>query len=334
MTTFQSHLLRLNLFHRLAALLLGLAVLAAAVPGFCGPIHDAARTGDLAKVKSLVAEHPDLVSSKDEQYGQTPLHIAVFNGHKDVVEFLLANKADVNARAKNGSTPLHLAAGKGNKEIVELLLANKAELNAVDNDGWTPLHSATLFKQQEIEDLLTAKGATDPLAAKKPPAPTPAADTHAEKVPPKETGKDGQFTSYDDGTVLDTKTKLMWMGRDNGVAMSWPDAKKYAVDYRGAGYSDWRLPTLAEVSGLYDKSKVHKTFCLAAVDDLGVAADEVHLPDIFHLSCTRMWTSEERSNKPGSATVFDFHSGADAARPEAKEFVDTASRVLVVRNVK
>ncbi len=334
MNTFQSHLLRFNPFHRLAALLLGAAALAAATPGLCGPIHDAARAGDLAKVQSLVKQQPDLVFSKDEQYGQTPLHIAAFYGHKDVAEFLLANKADVNARAKNGSTPLHLAAGRGNKEIVELLLANKAEVNAVDNEGWTPLHSATTFKQKEIEDLLVAKGGADPLAPKKPPATPPAADTHAEKSPPKETGKDGQFTSYDDGTVVDTKTRLMWMGRDSGSALSWPGAKKYAEDYRGAGYSDWRLPTLAEISALYDKAKTRRTYCPQAVDDLGAAADEVHLPDAFHLTCTRVWTSQERSDKPGSATIFDFHSGADAARPDVKEFVDTASRVLVVRDAK
>jgi hypothetical protein len=47
-----------------------------------------------------------------------------------------------------------------------------------------------------------------------------------------------------------------------------------------------------------------------------------------------MWTSEERSDKPGSATVFDFHSGKDLARPEAKDFVDNASRALLVRDVK
>jgi hypothetical protein len=334
MNTFQSHLLHLKLFNRSAALLFGFAALATATPGFCGPIHDAARAGDLAKVESLVKQQPGLVSSKDEQYGQTPLHMAAFNGHKDVAEFLLANKADVNARAKNGSTPLHLAAAKGNKDVVELLLANKAEINALDNDGWSPMHSAVFFGQKEIADLLASKGGKELPPPKQPPASAPAADTHAGKSPPKETGKDGQFTSYDDGTILDTKTKLMWMARDNGSALSWPGAKKFAEDYRGAGYSDWRLPTLAEISPLYDKSRTHRTFCPAAVDDLGAAADEVHLPDIFRLTCTRVWTSQERSDKPGSVTVFDFHSGADAARPGAKEFVDTASRVLVVRNEK
>jgi hypothetical protein len=332
MKTFQSHRLRLNLTNRLTALLFGLAALAASLPGLCAPIHDAARAGDLAKVQALVKADPGVVASPDEQFGQTPLHVAAFNDRKDVAEFLLANKADVNAKAKNGSTPLHLAAAKGNKEIVELLLDNKAEINAVDNEGWSPLHSAIIWERKDVQDLLTAKGGVDLPATKKPAKTTPAAP--AEKTPPKETSKDGQFTAYDDGTVLDTKTKLMWMGRDNGSAFSWPDAKKYAADYRGAGYTDWRLPTLAEVSALYDKAKTRRSFCASAVDELGAIADEIHLTESIHLSCTRLWTSEERSGKQGWATIFDLHTGSDAGRPGTKEFVDTASRVLVVRDAK
>ncbi|MGD0941565.1 MAG: ankyrin repeat domain-containing protein [Terracidiphilus sp.] len=327
MNTFQSRRLCLNLPNRIGALVIGLAALAAGTQGFCDPIHDAARAGNLDQVKALVQAHPDLVSSKDQKYGQTPLHFAAFNDRKDVAEFLLANKADVNAKSKNGSTPLHLAAGKGNKDIVELLLANKAEIDAVDSEGWSPVHSAMVFNQKEIADLLIAKGGKELPAPPKPPA-------AAEKGPPKETGKDGQFTSYDDGTVLDTKTKLMWMSRDNSSGVSWLDAKKYATEFKGAGYSDWRLPTLAELSALYDKDKTRRSFCQPAVDEMGAAADEIHLTNSIHLTCTRVWTSDERSDKPGFATVYDFHSGKDAARPEVKEFVDTASRVLVVRNVK
>ena len=60
----------------------------------------------------------------------TPLHCAAAEGHKDVAELLLANKAEVNAKDNNGGTPLHDAAVKGHKDVAELLLANKAEVNA------------------------------------------------------------------------------------------------------------------------------------------------------------------------------------------------------------
>jgi len=40
------------------------------------------------------------------------------------------NKADVNATNNYGDTPLHLAASRAQKDIVEFLLANKADINA------------------------------------------------------------------------------------------------------------------------------------------------------------------------------------------------------------
>ena len=47
-----------------------------------------------------------MVFSKDNK-GKTPLHWAALSGHKDVVELLLASKAEVNAKNNDGQTPLH-----------------------------------------------------------------------------------------------------------------------------------------------------------------------------------------------------------------------------------
>jgi ankyrin repeat protein len=324
-TTFHGCLqpLPLTILRRIAVALLALSALASGVAGFCGPIHDAVRDGDLAKVKTLLTEHPDLASSKDEKFGQTPLHVAALNDRLDVAKLLVASKADVNAAASNGSTPLHLAAAKGNKDIAELLLNSKADVNAVDHDGWSPLHSAITYGRKEMEDYLRQQGGQD-LPAK----------PSSEKAAPKESGKDGQFTAYDDGTVVDTKTNLMWAARDNGTSVSWPKVKAFADSSRVAGYTDWRLPTLAELSALYDPSKNRRTYCQTAVDEMGAMADEVHITDLIRLSCPRVWTSQERADKPGSYTIFDFHGGKDAARPGSDDFIDTASRVLLVRPAK
>src|ERR1039457_3502221 len=83
-------------------------ILAALLGGscaFCGEIHTAAQKGDLAKVKALLKDNPDLVFSKDNQFGVTPLHVAAAQGYKDLAEFLLTANADVNAKANNGWTP-------------------------------------------------------------------------------------------------------------------------------------------------------------------------------------------------------------------------------------
>ena len=72
-----------------------------------------------------------------------------------------------------------------------------------------------------------------------------------------EKARDGRFIAYDNGTVLDTKTNLMWAAKDNGSDINWADAKSYCENYRGGGYTDWRMPTTDELAGLYDAAKTY-----------------------------------------------------------------------------
>jgi len=48
----------------------------------------------------------------------TPLHYAAANGHQGVVEYLVNQKVDINAKNKDGNTPLEIAS-KSN--VVEFL---------------------------------------------------------------------------------------------------------------------------------------------------------------------------------------------------------------------
>src|ERR1017187_863378 len=102
------------------------------------PILAAVRDGDLEKVKALLKGSPDLVFKKDN-FGWTPLHYAAHWDRRDVAEWLLSNKAEVNAKEEDGITPLHFAAEEGLKDVVELLLSSNADVNAKDNDSNTPL---------------------------------------------------------------------------------------------------------------------------------------------------------------------------------------------------
>ena len=86
----------------------------------CGEIHDAAVDGALTKVKALLKDNPDLVSSRDRD-GMTPLHWAEQESHRDVADLLLANKAQVSAGDNNGWIPLHYAAAYGYTEAAALL---------------------------------------------------------------------------------------------------------------------------------------------------------------------------------------------------------------------
>ena len=62
--------------------------------------------------------------------------------------------SDVNAKDDVGWTPLHSAAYDGHKEIVELLIAKGADVNAKNNFEDTPLD----FADGEIADFLRIHG--------------------------------------------------------------------------------------------------------------------------------------------------------------------------------
>jgi len=83
------------------------------------PVHEAAKEGDLAKVKSLITEGSD-VNVRDE-IGFTPLHYAAYRGYKDVAGLLILKGANVNAVDRTDTTPLNWADQAGHEEVAELL---------------------------------------------------------------------------------------------------------------------------------------------------------------------------------------------------------------------
>ena len=48
---------------------------------------------------------------------------------------------------------------------------------------------------------------------------------------------------------------LMWTVRENGFDLDWNEAKAYCEACRVGGYSDWRMPTIEELQGLYDSKR-------------------------------------------------------------------------------
>ena len=58
--------------------------------------------------------------------------MAAFNGHLDVAEYLVNQKADINAKDKDNYTPLHIAAQNSHLSVVECLINQKADINAKD----------------------------------------------------------------------------------------------------------------------------------------------------------------------------------------------------------
>ncbi len=110
-----------------------------------------------------------------------------------------------------------------------------------------------------------------------------------------ETGRDGRFIAYDNGTVLDNGTNLMWAAHDSGSNINRDDAKSYCEHYRGGGYTDWRMPTGNELAALYDTGKIYMSNC----------GNPVYLTALIHLTCSSIWASEARDSD-AATFYFDF----------------------------
>ena len=80
------------------------------------------------KTVALLRSRKVLISMQKTR-GDTPLHEAAYHGQTEVLELLLKQGADINAKDRFGKTPLHWAAKNGKTEVVELLLKNGADIH-------------------------------------------------------------------------------------------------------------------------------------------------------------------------------------------------------------
>ena len=95
--------------------------------------------------------------------GYTCLHFACDGSdkgfkRKDIVEKLLENKAELEARDAKGNTPLLTAAGTGVSDLVKLLIDRRADVNAVNARGLGALQRAANHSS-EVWGILRKAGA-------------------------------------------------------------------------------------------------------------------------------------------------------------------------------
>ena len=88
----------------------------------------------------------------------TPLHFAVRQRSPEVISYLLAAGAKVDALNGHGQTALHLAAENGRKDIAEILLKEGAPVEIVDLKKMSPLAVAVRNDQLHIVRLLLRFG--------------------------------------------------------------------------------------------------------------------------------------------------------------------------------
>ena len=98
------------------------------------PLHIAAFTGNLGAVKVLLNGKADVHSTK-QAYRMTPLHLAAMGGHKEIIEALLSEGAQADARAHRGKTAADWARRRGHTQLAERLKAISDEQRRKKRNG-------------------------------------------------------------------------------------------------------------------------------------------------------------------------------------------------------
>ncbi|XP_047520600.1 oxysterol-binding protein-related protein 1 isoform X2 [Pieris napi] len=120
-----------------------------------------ARHGEMAMVKAIIEAKKAEKLTVDlnckgklrGNLGWTPLHLATYFGHKQVVLALLEAGVDVDEVNEDGDTALHKAAFIGNEELVIILLNQNADVTVMNGEGKTP---CDVSKSQDVQRLLEA----------------------------------------------------------------------------------------------------------------------------------------------------------------------------------
>ena len=123
-------------------------------------VFEAAALGRTDRLAELLQADKSCANARADD-GFTPLQLAAFFAQPDAVQLLLQNGADPRAVAENDMRiqPLHAALVQGNRRVVELLLDAGADVDARQHNGWTALQAAAQHGSAELAELLLARGA-------------------------------------------------------------------------------------------------------------------------------------------------------------------------------
>jgi len=105
-----------------------------------------------------------------------------------------------------------------------------------------------------------------------------------------------EYIDNNDGTISDTRMRLIWQKNTAPGIYNWYDANTYCENLVLADYTDWRLPNHIELSHLVDTS-------------FSPAINTQFFPDTM---ASGYWSSTEYSDFPYRVYFIDFSDGSEA----------------------
>src|SRR5215831_9037093 len=136
-------------------------VLLAQLPAFSQspkePVANLIESGNRKAALERIRAGADINEAQPD--GTRPIHWAVYKVDYELLEALIARKANANVRNEFGSTPIAEAAQLADGRIVKMLLDAGADPEGANQDGETALMLAIKAGEPSVVDLLIKAGA-------------------------------------------------------------------------------------------------------------------------------------------------------------------------------
>ena len=129
-------------------------------------IHSAIRWNKpLEEIRSMIGGKENLVNISDPKNGNRPIHIAAQNGHLEILQYLVSNKADINVVNLKGNTALHMAIEYDYVEASKFLIDSGADLDIKNSSEFPAYKGIEGTKTFELISLSMAKTKEEVLVA-------------------------------------------------------------------------------------------------------------------------------------------------------------------------
>ena len=122
------------------------------------PVHVACRDGNIRDLQLMLNSDLETFDGELIKNKVTPLMVAAFSAHSDIVELLLSQGVDTGLKTKSGATAMHYARSG---DVVRLLVGRGGSVHARDESNSSPLHYAAESSLDATRALLACNAYVD-----------------------------------------------------------------------------------------------------------------------------------------------------------------------------